>query len=104
PPSVPSHSSPGRTIGSMRWAGMQRPRDVPPGGAETRGGYLLDSAELAAELLDVLRVEVDRFLKWLQTLLHVGVVALVALADAFLLCELLLSVRKQLLFVLELRF
>jgi hypothetical protein len=65
---------------------------------------LSQPAKLCAKLLDVLGVEVDRFLVGLQALLDSGVVALVSRPDALLLGELLLSVRKQLLFVLELRF
>src|SRR5882672_156181 len=65
---------------------------------------LPEPAEFAAELLDVLAVQVDCFLVGLQALLHPRVVALVARAYAFLLGELLLRVGQQLLLVLELGF
>src|SRR5690349_13308471 len=73
------------------------------GDAERGNGRLPQAAELVAELLDVLGVEIDRFLIRLQALLHAGVVSLVALANALLFRELLLSVGEQLLLVLELR-
>src|SRR5262249_16678852 len=63
---------------------------------------LSEPAELAAQLLDVLRVQVDRFLIGPQALLNPSVVALVARSHAPLLGELRLRVREQLLLVLEL--
>src|SRR6266699_3133326 len=89
-------------------------RTVPRGGCSLGRGRLPDSqdrresplpeaAELAAKLLDVLRVLADRFLEWLQPLQHPSVVALVAVANSFLLGELLPGVGKQLLLVLKLR-
>src|SRR5689334_15498556 len=88
---VASQSKSGRTGELMRRGRRARP-------------YLPEAAELAAKLLDILRVQVDLVLKRLQSLLHSRVVALVAVANALLLDELLLSVGEQLLFVLQLRF
>src|SRR5262245_50019639 len=64
---------------------------------------LPDAAELAAKLLDVLRVQVDRRLVGLEPLQYASVVALVAVANALLLGQLLPRVGKELLFVLEFR-
>src|SRR5437773_6036122 len=65
-----------------------------------RESPLPEAAELAAKLLDVFRVLADRFLVWLQSLQHPSIVALVAIANSFLLGQLLPGVGEQLLLVL----
>ena len=74
----------GRSLGQGRLPDSQDRRESP----------LPQAAELAAKLLDVLRVLADRFLEWLQPLQHSSVVALVAVANSFLLGELLPGVGK----------
>src|SRR6267142_4384137 len=120
---VASQSSPGEAVGFMRWTRFgnrdarsaararraapserQRPaRGKLPDSWEWRESPLFEATELAAKLLDILRVLADFFLVWLQSFQHASVVALVAFANSFLLGEFLAGIGKQLLFVLELR-
>ncbi len=116
---VASQSRPGEAAGFIRWNPFRRPgwqscgaapreRRPPararlPDSRKQRDSPLLEAAELAAKLLDVLGVLADRFLVWLQSLQHPSVVALVAVANSFLLDELLPGVGEQLLLVPKLR-
>src|SRR5882672_12951374 len=120
---VASQSSPGEAAGFMRWTrfgdwgarSAARPcRAAPserqplaraklPDSWERRESPLSEATELAAKLLDILRVLADFFLVRLQSFQHQSVVALVAFANSFLLGEFLAGIGKQLLFVLELR-
>ena len=68
---------------------QEPPRARSPDSQERRESLLFEASELAAKLLDVLCVLADRFLVRLQSLEHASVVALVAVANSFLLGELL---------------
>src|SRR6266853_1529757 len=120
---VASQSSPGEAAGFMRWtrfgnwgprsaahACRAAPSERPPAAQaelldswERRESPLFEATELAAKLLDILRVLADFFLVWLQSFQHPSVVPLVAFANSFLFGEFLAGIGKQLLFVLELR-
>src|SRR5882762_4329595 len=120
---VASQSSPGEAAGFMRWTrlGNWGARSAaracpaapserqPPARAklpdpwERRESPLFEATELAAKLLDILRVLADFFLVRLQSFQYPSVVALVAFANSFLFGEFLAGIGKQLLLVLELR-
>src|SRR5258706_5279056 len=91
--------------GSSAAPGKRQPpaRTRLPDSCERLDSPLPEAAELAAKLLDVLRVLADRFLVPLQSLQHSSVIALAAVAHSFLLGELLLAVGDQLRVVLAIR-
>src|SRR5260221_2051693 len=91
--------------GSSAAPGKRQPpaRTTLPDWCERLDSPLPEAAEFAAKLLDVLRVLADRFLVRLQSIQHSSVIALAAVANSFLLGELLLGVGEQLLLVLEFR-
>jgi len=111
---VASQSSPGETVGLMGRTRFwdQSGRDAARWPAALlvvaklaepwrgRESPLPEAAELAAKLVDVFCVLADRFLVWLQSLQHPSIVALVAIANSFLLGQLLPGIGEQLLLVL----
>src|SRR6267154_2392506 len=92
---VASQPSPGEAAGFIR---PPPAHAALPDSWERRESPLFEATELAAKLLDILRVLADFFLVWLQSFQHPGVVALVAFANSFLLGEFLAGAGKQLLF------
>ena len=93
----------GRGVARLHAAARKRRPLVGAKLAESETGgeaSLPEAAELAAKLLDVFRVLADRFLVGLQSLQHPSIVALVAIANSFLLGQLLPGVGEQLLLVL----